>query len=88
MGHPLRRERRVGVVITSLKGDTLKYGVQLNFPVTNNEAEYETILIGLKIAQAKERFTARYRASQWRFRSNGVKDAKIFGVDESINWQV
>ena len=58
MGHPLRRERRVGVVITSLKGDTLKYGVQLNFPVTNNEAEYEAILIGLKIAQAFRAKTA------------------------------
>ena len=30
----------------------MKYGVQLNFPVTNNEVEYKAILTRLKIAQA------------------------------------
>ena len=30
----------------------MKYGVQLKFPVTNNEAKYEAILMGLRIAQA------------------------------------
>ena len=29
----------VGVVITTPDGETLKYGVQLKFPTTNNEAE-------------------------------------------------
>ena len=41
-----------GIVITSPEGDTLKYGVQLKFPMTNNETEYEAILTGLRIAQA------------------------------------
>ena len=41
-----------GIVITSPEKDVLKYGVQLKFPVTNNEAEYETLLIGLRIARA------------------------------------
>ena len=40
------------VIIASPEGDILKYGVQLKFPLTNNEAEYETILMGLRIAQA------------------------------------
>ena len=40
------------VIIASPKGDILKYGVQLKFPLTNNEAEYEIILTGLRIAQA------------------------------------
>ena len=40
------------VVITSPEGDVLKYGVQLKFPATNNEAEYEAILIGLRIVRA------------------------------------
>ena len=40
------------VIIASPKGDILKYGVQLKFPLTNNEAEYETILTALRIAQA------------------------------------
>ena len=30
----------------------MKYGVQLKFPVINNEAEYEAILTGLRIARA------------------------------------
>ena len=30
----------------------LKYGVQLKFPTTNNEAEYEGILTGLRLAKA------------------------------------
>ena len=29
----------------------MKYEDQLKFPITNNEAEYETILMGLRIAQ-------------------------------------
>ena len=41
-----------GIVITSPEEDVLKYGIQLKFPVTNNEAEYEVILTGLRIAQA------------------------------------
>ena len=30
----------------------LKYGVQLNFPATNNEAKYEGILTGLRVRKA------------------------------------
>ena len=30
----------------------MKYGVQLKFPATNNEVEYEAILMGLRIAKA------------------------------------
>lgn len=44
----------VGVIITSPEGDILKYGVQLQFPATNNEAEYEAILTGLRIAKSME----------------------------------
>ena len=38
-----QKKGRVGIVITSPEGDTLKYEVQLKFPLTNNEAEYEAI---------------------------------------------
>ena len=41
----------VGVIITSLEGDTLRYGVQLQFPTTNNESENKAILAGFKIAK-------------------------------------
>ena len=42
----------VGVVITTPDGGILKYGVQLKFLATNNEAEYEGILTGLRIGKA------------------------------------
>ena len=42
----------VDVIITTLEADALKYGVQLQFPTTNNEAEYEAILTGLRVAKA------------------------------------
>ena len=40
------------IVITSPENDVLEYGVQLKFPITNNEAEYEALLAGLRIARA------------------------------------
>ena len=36
-------------MITTLDGEILKYGVRLRFPATNNEAEYEGILTGLRL---------------------------------------
>ena len=47
-----KRRGGVGIVITSPEEDILKYGVQLKFPVTNNEVEYEAILTGLRMAWA------------------------------------
>ena len=38
--------------MTSLENDVLKYGVQLQFPVTNNEAEYKAVLASLRVARA------------------------------------
>ena len=60
-GSSTHKRGEVGIVITTPEGDTLKYGVQLKFPVTYNEAEYDTILIGLKIAQALGAKTALLR---------------------------
>ncbi|XP_075658059.1 uncharacterized protein LOC142628012 [Castanea sativa] len=40
------------VVLISPKKETLKYAVKLQFPATNNEAEYEALLIGLSLAKA------------------------------------
>ena len=39
----------VGVVITTPDGKALKYRVQMKFPATNNKAEYEGILMGLRL---------------------------------------
>lgn len=42
------------VVITTPDGEVLKYGVQLKFSATNNEAEYEGILMGLRLGRHLE----------------------------------
>ena len=44
-----RKKGEVGVVIITPKGETLKYRVQLTFSATNNEAEYEGVLMGLRV---------------------------------------
>lgn len=36
----------------------MKHGVQLQFPMTNNETEYEDILIGLRVSKALRAKTA------------------------------
>ena len=41
--------RGVEVVITTPDGEMLKYGIQLKFLATNNDVEYEGILMGLRI---------------------------------------
>ena len=51
-GSSTQKGGRAGVVITSPEKDVLKYGVQLKFPITNNEAKYEALLTGLRIARA------------------------------------
>ena len=40
------------MILISPKKDILKYGVRLQFPATNNEAEYEAVLICLRVAKA------------------------------------
>ncbi|XP_050264287.1 uncharacterized protein LOC126708547 [Quercus robur] len=51
-GSSAQRRGGVGVVITTLNGKILKYGVQLKFLATNNKAEYEGILTGLRLGKA------------------------------------
>jgi ribonuclease HI len=42
-----------GVVLTSPQGDKLKYVLRMSFPqASNNEAEYEALLHGMKMAKA------------------------------------
>jgi ribonuclease HI len=42
-----------GVVLISPQGDKLKYVVRMSFPqASNNEAKYEALLHGMKVAKA------------------------------------
>ena len=40
-----------GVVLTSPKGDKLSYALQIHFTASNNAAEYEALIHGLRIAR-------------------------------------
>ena len=40
------------VIIITLEEEMLKYGVKLTFLATNNETEYEGILMGLRVGKA------------------------------------
>ena len=53
-GSSAQKRGGVGVIITTPNGEILKYGVRLIFPATNNEAEYEGILTGLRLGKALE----------------------------------
>lgn len=50
-GLSARKRGGVGVIIITSKGNFLRYRVQFQFPATNNEAEYEAILTGLKVGK-------------------------------------
>ena len=40
-----------GIVLTAPKGNRLEYAVQIHFKVSNNVAEYEALVHGLKLAK-------------------------------------
>ena len=42
------------MVLISPEGKIMKYTARLQFPTTNNEAEYEALLIGLSLARVLE----------------------------------
>jgi hypothetical protein len=41
-----------GILVTSPKGKSFKHIMQMHFPTSNNAAEYEALLRGLRIAMA------------------------------------
>ena len=51
-GSSTQKRGGVGIIIVTPVGEMLKYGVRLKFPTTNNEAEYEGILTGLRLEKA------------------------------------
>ncbi|XP_030922900.1 uncharacterized protein LOC115949756 [Quercus lobata] len=51
-GSSAQRRGGVGVVVITPDKEILKYGVQLKFSATNNEAEYNGILTGLRLGKA------------------------------------
>jgi len=44
----------VGIILTTLEGFLIEQSYSLGFRATNNEAEYEAIIVGLKMATTLE----------------------------------
>ena len=51
-GSSNRRAGGVGVVIQTPQGDKIQCMIRLDFPTTNNEAEYEALVAGLDLVKA------------------------------------
>ena len=47
----MRTDLRAGVVLTSPKGDKLRYVLQVHCAASNNVVEYETLIHGLRLAK-------------------------------------
>ena len=50
-GSKMKEGLGAGIVLTSPKGDRLEYALQIHFKVSNNIAEYEALVHGLKLAK-------------------------------------
>jgi hypothetical protein len=50
-GSSVKRVGGVGIVFKTPEGHLLKYFVRLQYPTTNNEAEYKALLTGLRVAK-------------------------------------
>ena len=50
-GSSTKNDGGVGIIIRSPEGDIIKRDIRLPYTTTNNEVEYETLLVGLKIAK-------------------------------------
>ena len=48
-GSKMRTGLGAGIVLTSPKGDKLKYVLQIHFAASNNVAEYEALIHGLRL---------------------------------------
>ena len=44
----------VGLILTSLDGIDVEYGLRFGFHASNNEAEYEAVIAGLNLARSME----------------------------------
>jgi ribonuclease HI len=45
------KDAGVGLMLIPPEGDVLKYAIQLEFPATNNLAEYDGLVNGLRLAK-------------------------------------
>ncbi|KAL0409435.1 UNVERIFIED_CONTAM: hypothetical protein Sradi_1877900, partial [Sesamum radiatum] len=49
-GSPTAQGSGAGIVITKPQGEDLEFAIRFGFKVSNNEAEYEALVIGMRMA--------------------------------------
>ncbi|XP_059633000.1 uncharacterized protein LOC132275612 [Cornus florida] len=78
------RASGAGLVIISPNGECIKYALRFGFKATNNEAEYEALLAGLRIAKALE---GEYEAKDEKMKTylHKIEDIKGFFKKFSIH---
>lgn len=59
------QEAKIGIVIMSPKGVKLEHSLRLGFRTSNNEAEYEALLAGLKATQKLEATDVEIYSDSW-----------------------
>ncbi|KAL0395115.1 UNVERIFIED_CONTAM: hypothetical protein Slati_4477700 [Sesamum latifolium] len=64
-GSSTTQGRSAGIVITSPQGEDLEFAVKFGFKDSNNEAKYEALLVGIKMAhEVRARHLVAYSDSQ------------------------
>ena len=53
-GSSNKQAEGAGIMLHTLKGDKIECIIHLDFPTTNNEAEYKVLMAGLDVAKAAE----------------------------------
>ncbi|KAL0433391.1 UNVERIFIED_CONTAM: hypothetical protein Slati_2673400 [Sesamum latifolium] len=84
---------RAGIVHTTPQGDDMEFAVKFEFKASNNEAEYEALVLGMRIAQdAGAPHLLAYSNSQltskWGVRSQRRKYGAIPSTNRGVKNQV
>ncbi|KAL0446048.1 UNVERIFIED_CONTAM: hypothetical protein Slati_1732700 [Sesamum latifolium] len=51
MAHPTAQGSGAGIVLTTPQGDDMEFAVKFKFKASNNEAEYEDLVLGMRTTQ-------------------------------------
>ena len=81
-----------GIVLKSLEGIIFKHCLRLNFPITNNKAEYEAFIAGLQFT-SKLKVLKLYNFNDsklvvnqvtGKFKTQGAKLAKYLAITKTL----
>ena len=80
-------------MIQTLEGDEIRCMIRLDFPTTNNEAEYEALVVGLDLAKAAgaENVVVHYDSQVVMSQINGgyeCKNERMKRYQEEVNFRI